>query len=305
VIKRASNFRGSGRPTSGATSITMQIYHELTQAGEAGLSFEEIVERVKGRVPAGYAWRKYQADRLGKQARDERYRGISATRTRTTVRVADEPSPTDRVKAIRFTVRTCLNGMIDARSRTAIRRPDGRYAVGLRPPRETSGLEGKYDEDGQITRRQVALMEFLRLARPLVARVEAERLRDHPPKHLPAISAVLYASIKKVVDVNTAQQPAAIVAPPVLEPTPELVRNPEPNADVARIVRFVQQHGGRTIRRQVLSGVKAFNARALDRVLQEYEACYPGSVFYEHFESKRGGTFTRQVITAPKANLAS
>jgi hypothetical protein len=84
---------------------------------------------------------------------------------------------------------------------TAIKRPDGRYAVGVRKPRSAFRDE-QHDFDGSVTRKEVALMEWLRLARPLITQVESEWKPTHK-KALPTLSVAFYAVTKRLVEAHT------------------------------------------------------------------------------------------------------
>ena len=79
--------------------------------------------------------------------------------------------------------------------RAAFRRPDGRYVVGLRVPRAMKGLEGKYDESGEITRRAVTTMELVRELRPVLKEIEVRR--NTARAHLPTISKALAAALER------------------------------------------------------------------------------------------------------------
>jgi hypothetical protein len=181
-LKRES-LRGTGRDTAGATSVTMQIWYELQQAGQHGLSFEELLDKVTSRVPAGYAWRRYLKHRS------------SLIQSRGSSFVSDiEDSPSSRASSIRYVVRASVQSMVQLHS--AIRRPDSRYAVGPRKPKSVFTDE-QHDFDGSVSRRAVADMELMRiLTGPdgILALVQ-ERRRRH--KNMPTVSTQLAAALDK------------------------------------------------------------------------------------------------------------
>lgn len=164
----------------------MQIWYELDQAGEAGMTFNELLEKVTPRVPLGYAWRRYNRRRANTS-------GIAKA---STIPLADTPA--NRKRSVRYIVRNMTDNM--RRDRTILKRPDGRFAA-LRKPR-SAFTDDQHDFDNSLSRKQVSIMELLRQCRALRAKVEADRTREHPPQHLPAVSKGLYAAIEKFVDAH-------------------------------------------------------------------------------------------------------
>jgi hypothetical protein len=179
----------------------MQIWYELDQSGQAGLTFEEVLEKVSPRVPAGYAWRRFVRDTENHRRYDRR-----RTSSESTARspLSDEVPDTahNRLAAVRYVVRNTANSMVA--SGTALKRPDGRF-VALRKPRSVFTDE-QHDFDGSVTHKSVALMELLRLARPFVERIEAEWLPSKAPGHMPHIPVTLYAALTRLVDAHTQPQ---------------------------------------------------------------------------------------------------
>jgi hypothetical protein len=103
-------------------------------------------------------------------------------------------TPARRAAAIRSLVKVTVRSMVSYG--TAIKRTDARYAVGPRKPKSYFPDEVT-DVDGTITRKQVAVMELVRVARPVVARIEA--LEAQGNHHLPGISVALGRALKRLV----------------------------------------------------------------------------------------------------------
>src|SRR5262245_13131853 len=123
MAKRES-VRGSGKDQTGATHVTMVIYHHLKEAGEAGLSLEELVAKVSPQVAEGYAWRRYVRDA---RSRRRSYDTKSVDEGRTPLRRHKpiEDTPGRRLAAVRQLIRRTATDMTKPASLTAIRRPDG------------------------------------------------------------------------------------------------------------------------------------------------------------------------------------
>jgi hypothetical protein len=200
-VKRES-VRGTGRDQTGATSVTMQIWYELEQSGQAGLTFDEVLDKVSPRVPAGYAWRRYIKQRHAYAAANKQRRHGSDNREDAVARLSEQPTPELRTTAVRYVVRSLLAGMVAGG--TALKRPDGRFAA-LRKPR-SAYTDEQHDFDGSVTHKSVALMELLRLARPFVERIESEWLPSKAPGHMPHIPVTLYAALARLVEAHTQQQ---------------------------------------------------------------------------------------------------
>lgn len=185
--QKRESVRGTGRDTAGATSVTMQIWYELQQAGERGYTVDEVLEKVKPRVPPGYAWRRYV------RARASMHRGKIGNRS-SDFTLADTPGA--RAAAVRYIVTQSLGNMV--RDRTAIRRPDGYYAVGPRKPRSAFSDE-QHDFDGSVSRKHVADMQLMRvLTGPNGVLQTIATIRTSPQKrHLPAISVPLAAALER------------------------------------------------------------------------------------------------------------
>jgi hypothetical protein len=170
----------------------MQIWYELQRAGEAGLTLDELIDRVRPRVPVGYAWRRYKRYR---QADVSKRKGASSSKML-------EDTPSARAAAIRYAVRSSAQGML--RDHSAIRRPDRRYAMGVRKPKSVFTDE-QHDFDGTLSRKQVAIMEMLRGARALVAEVETNWKPNHKPGDMPTLTVAFYALTKRLVEAHTPQ----------------------------------------------------------------------------------------------------
>jgi hypothetical protein len=172
----------------------MQIWYELQQAGETGLLFEELADRVTPRVPAGYAWRRYLRHRKSLiQSRGGSF--VSAL----------EDTPAARSAAIRYVIRSSAQSMVQLHS--AIRRPDGRYAVGPRKPKSVFSDE-QHDFDGSVSRRAVADMELMRIltAPDGVLALIQQRRRQH--RNLPSVSTQLAAALDKWVVAHRPSSPS-------------------------------------------------------------------------------------------------
>jgi hypothetical protein len=178
----------------------MQIWYELDQTGAAGLTFEEILEKVSPRVPAGYAWRRYLRDRESNYR--YRRRRVEESGVPAPLSSVIPDTPGNRAAADRYVVRNTTNSMVA--SGTALKRPDGRF-VALRKPRSVFTDE-QHDFDGSVTHKSVALMELLRLARPFVERIESEWLPSKAPGHMPHIPVTLYAALARLVEAHTKTQ---------------------------------------------------------------------------------------------------
>jgi len=192
-VKRES-LRGTGRDQTGATSVTMQIWYELDQAGQDGLKFEEVFEKVRARVPAGYAWRRYVRQQQSQHA----YKVSQNGEYGESHPYSPDDTPSARAQAVRFVVRSSLSSMVQSGS--ALKRPDGHFAA-LRKPKSAFS-DDQHDFDGSITRKEVALMEWLRLARPLISHIETEWKPNHT-KALPTLSVAFYAVTKRLVEAHT------------------------------------------------------------------------------------------------------
>jgi hypothetical protein len=175
----------------------MQIWYELQQVGERGYTLDELVEKVKPRVPAGYAWRRYLGHRRSKIR--SRTKGLSSDSI-----IADTPG--NRAQAVRYVVNDSLVSMV--RCRTAIRRPDQRYAVGVRKPKSVFTDE-QHDFDGSISRKHVADMQLMRVLTGPNGVIEAiAAVRASPQKkHLPAISVPLAAALERWVEAHATSTP--------------------------------------------------------------------------------------------------
>jgi hypothetical protein len=200
VTSKRQSVRGAGRDTSGATGVTMQIWYELEQAGEAGLSFAEILGRVSPRVPAGYAWRKYLANQRSKRKHDIKRRHAAEEATTPSSSAAILDTPANRMRAVRFTIQESLSKMVVLH--TAIRRPSDQYAVGVRKPKSYIPDE-QLDYDGRISRAAVSDMELIRVLRPVLEQIET-RLAQPGRHHLPAISQSLASALKRWFDAHAA-----------------------------------------------------------------------------------------------------
>jgi hypothetical protein len=162
----------------------MQIWYELGRAGDAGLTLDELVEKVGARVPTGYARRKLWA-RESVRARSESRTGVAAPST-----------PEFDQRAVRYVIRESLGSMTNPRSQTAVRRDTGRYVVGARKPRALFSDE-QYDFDGSVTRRAVSDMELMRVLSPL-----RDQLNVLPGGRLPAMSRQLAAALARWLDAH-------------------------------------------------------------------------------------------------------
>ena len=184
-MKRES-VRGTGRDQTGATSVTMQIWYELNQAGQVGLTFDEVLQKVSPRVPPGYAWRAYNRERARRTTTIDGPASI----------VVDTPK--NRASSVRYVVQKSLSNMTAVGS--ALKRPDGHFAA-LRTPKAAYSIE-QHDFDGSITRKEVALMEWLRVARPLITWIESDWKPNHS-KALPTLSVAFYAVTRRLVEAHT------------------------------------------------------------------------------------------------------
>jgi hypothetical protein len=180
----------------------MQIWYELDQAGQAGLTFDEVLEKVSPRVPAGWAWRRYNRQRQAQRRYDDARLAPRSDRASTTAQSDVPDTPHARTLAVRYAVRSCLAGMVAGG--TGFKRPDGHF-VALRKPKSVFTDE-QHDFDGSVTHKSVALMEFLRVARPFVERIEAEWLPSKAPGHMPHIPVTLYAALTRLVEAHTKTQ---------------------------------------------------------------------------------------------------
>jgi len=193
VSAKRESVRGVGKDHAGATSVTMQIWYELQRAGARGYDLDELIERVKERVPAGYAWRRYLRQRQAwAEANQRRLQSSNGTSS-----IVDTPGA--RVAAVRYVVRSAVSGMVKAH--TAIRRPDGRYAVGPRKPRSVFTDE-QHDFDHAVSRKAVADMELMRIliGPDGVLALVSERRRRH--KNMPTVSTQLAAALEKWVEAH-------------------------------------------------------------------------------------------------------
>lgn len=193
-MSERANLWGVGRPLQGATSVTRLIYYVLGQAGDPGLTVDEVVARVGDQLPAGYVWRKYQAYLETNRKKNRRRRPDTLATARARV---SEPTPAARARATRFVVGKALQNMsqLDKNGeRAAIPRPDGHYVVGLRTPRAMKGLEGKYDESGEITRKAVTTMELVRVLRPYIETIQTRRAAK---RNMPTMSIALAAALER------------------------------------------------------------------------------------------------------------
>jgi hypothetical protein len=174
----------------------MQIWYELDQAGQVGLTVEEILDKVSPRVPAGYAWRRYNRQRQAQRtyAQQKPARG---DRDLTLPQSPLADSPKERARSVQYVIRSSLSSMVQ--SGTALKRGDGHYAA-LRKPK-AAFTDEQHDFDGSITRKEVALMEWLRLARPLIAYVTEQRARR--PHDMPHIPVAFYAATQRLVEAHT------------------------------------------------------------------------------------------------------
>jgi hypothetical protein len=183
----------------------MQIWYELDQAGAAGLTFDEILEKVSPRVPAGYAWRRYLRQRQAQHNHDQR----QASSEYGSASPYSEPvdTPAARRKAVLFVVRASLSSMVQ--SGTALKRPDGHFAV-LRKPKSafscTKCGRDEHDYDGSVTRKEVALMEWLRTWRVRVAEIDTQWIPTHQSGDMPTLRVAEYAAIKRLVEAHTKTQ---------------------------------------------------------------------------------------------------
>ena len=195
------SVRGVGRDHAGATSITMQIWYELRQSGQTGLTLDELFVKVVDRVPAGYAWRRYLRQR---QTQEQHRLGHLEESKRPNSLPTIPDTPANRAAAVRYVVRASLQSMLPYH--TAIRRPDGHYVVGPRKPKSVFSDE-QHDFDHSVSRKAVADMELMRvLTGPdgVLALVQ-ERRRQH--RNLPSVSTQLAAALDKWVE---AHRPASV-----------------------------------------------------------------------------------------------
>lgn len=196
---KRESVRGTGRDTAGATSVTMQIWYELHQAGQPGLSFEDLLDKVSPRVPSGYAWRRY----LRHKKSLIQSRGSSFVS-------GPEDTPSNRAAAIRYVVRASAQSMIQLHS--AIRRPDGRYAVGPRKPKSVF-TDDQHDFDHAVSRRAVANMELMRLLIGPFGLLERIRLGQLRPKSdMPKLRVAEAAALERWAE---AHRPGSVGAYPL------------------------------------------------------------------------------------------
>lgn len=188
------SVRGAGKDHSGATSVTMQIWYELDQAGQTGLTFDELLQKVSPRVPAGYAWRRYNRDYT-------RRSNLSGSSERL------EDTTANRRRAVHFVVRHSVENM--RRVGSVLKRADGHLAT-LRKPK-AAFTDEQHDFDGSITHKEVAMMEFLRLWRPRAVQIVNEWMPHHPAGDMPTLRVAEFAVIQKLIEAHT--KPASEIPP--------------------------------------------------------------------------------------------
>jgi hypothetical protein len=90
------------------------------------------------------------------------------------------------------------------KTRSALRRPDGRYAAGPRKPRSVFTDE-QHDFDGSISRKHVADMQLMRILTGPNGVIQAiAAVRAAPQKkHFPAISMVLAAALERWAEAHS------------------------------------------------------------------------------------------------------
>ena len=151
--------RGADRITVGTSDFTMRIWQLVDDAGDDGLSRDEIVELVAPHVNAGYARRRY----LSRLNRTERHRsdtlGMKVARVSTWEDI--------EVGAARsYVIRKTLENMRQRGS--LVRGEDDRYRAG-RKPRYLRD-ERKLDLNGDLTRLHMNGNEALRALKPALER---------------------------------------------------------------------------------------------------------------------------------------
>jgi len=210
MAKRES-VRGSGKDQPGAMHVTMVIHHHLKEAGETGLSLEELVAKVSPQVPEGYAWRRYVRDMQGLQRRRKAKEDVEAGRRTPLRHLVIEDTPGRRAVATRQLIRRTVTDMTKPDRLTAIRRPDKRYAVGPRIPRSMFSEE-VHDVEGRRSRQHVSDMELLRIARPIVAEASARRLAG---RHTMTLPQPLVSALERWIAAHEVVLPARGTNPPV------------------------------------------------------------------------------------------
>jgi hypothetical protein len=180
----------------------MQIWYELEQAGQPGLTFDEIIEKVRPRVPAGYAWRRYVRDKANHRRSDAK----TSSEITTAHLISDEVSdtPANRQRAVHYVVRQTLQNMQRGNA-MVLKRPDGHFAA-LRKPKIRGFTDEQYDFDGSVTRKHVALMDLLRIWRARVAEIDSQWIPTHHAGDMPTLRVADYAVIKRFVEAHPQQQ---------------------------------------------------------------------------------------------------
>ena len=278
----------------------MQIWYELGRAGEAGLTLDELVERVGPHVPRGYAWRRYVASIESRQRNRLRERGLVRSPLPRSELVPDTPG--NRALAIRSLVRTTAQDMMaNKKSPSAIRRPDGRYVVGPRKPRSVFSDEF-HDFDGSVSRKAVTDMELVRFLRTLLAQINEGRA--HGAKHNPAISLSFETVLRRWFDAHAASSLPTEPSWVSKEPEPqtktemeqsnaaaeysngisaELRRYPRTRystfVTIEDVAKFVRLRSACT--RSKLMGSLNVSPATIDALLAEYAARYPGCVVHD------------------------
>ena len=174
----------------------MQIWYELEQAGQAGLTFDELLEKVSPRVPAGYAWRRYVRDKANHRRSDAKI----SSEIRKPIVISDEinDTPANRQRAVHYVVRQTLQNMQRGNA-MVLKRSNGQFAV-LRKPKIKGFTEEQYDFDGSITRKEAAVMDWLREMRLLIEYVERWLAREPRPSSLPRLPVRFYAVSKRLAE---------------------------------------------------------------------------------------------------------
>lgn len=185
------SVRGVGRDHPGATDVTMRIWYALQQAGDDGLSLEEILEQVGPNISPGYAWRRYVRLTLTNRKRMQVVRSENGSIASHNKEVTDTPGR--RAAALRSLVRGTLQDMLRYDRPSALRRPNGRYVVGPRKPKSVFTDE-VHDFDGSVSRRAVADMELARVVGPILKHIDDVRGRRG---NLPTISVKLELALRQ------------------------------------------------------------------------------------------------------------
>jgi len=129
---------------------------------------------------------------------------------------APDDTPGNRATAVRYIIRKSTSDMVKRNS--ALRRPDGRYAVGPRKPR-SAFTDEQHDFDGSVSRKHVADMQLMRvLTGPNGVLQTIAAGRASPQKrHLPAISVPLAAALERWAE---AHAPSGLDRIEAVPPTP-------------------------------------------------------------------------------------